>query len=81
MNKHFEDAWYYLRRSGSHLRRGVRTEFRPAERKLRELTNREQQTEPTRREQVRSNLREAERKAKHRSRAVVEDARKRIRMS
>ncbi len=81
MNKHFKDAWYYLRRSGSHLRRGVRTELQTGERKLRELTGREQRTEPTRRERVRSNLREAERKAKRRSRDAVKDARKRIRMS
>lgn len=29
MNKHFEDAWYYLRRAGGHLRIGLEEELEP----------------------------------------------------
>ncbi|WP_435154395.1 DUF7553 family protein [Haladaptatus sp. DFWS20] len=83
MNKHFKDAWYYLRRSGSHLKRGVRTELNAGERKIRKWTGRERtaEPEPTRREAVRTNIRKAERRVKRRSRDAVKDARKRIRMS
>ncbi|SIR15756.1 hypothetical protein SAMN05421858_1637 [Haladaptatus litoreus] len=97
MNKHFKDAWYYFRRSGSHLRRGVQAELDTGERKFRTWTGREQESEPepTRREKVRKNLRNAEqtakqrsqkvkrrsREAKRRSRDAVKDARKRIGMS
>ncbi|MFB9806367.1 hypothetical protein ACFFQF_14285 [Haladaptatus pallidirubidus] len=97
MNKHFKDAWYYLRRSGSHLRHGVQAELDTGEQKFRKWTGRERnsESEPTRREKIRTNLRNAERTAKRRSqkvrrrsraakersRDVVRDARKRIRMS
>ena len=29
MNKHFEDAWYYLRRAAHHLRIGLNEELEP----------------------------------------------------
>ncbi|WP_266077750.1 DUF7553 family protein [Haladaptatus caseinilyticus] len=83
MNKHFKDAWYYLRRSGNHLKRGVRAEFQTGKRKIRARTGEERpsESEATRREKMRTNVREVERKVKRRSRDAVKDARKRIRMS
>lgn len=77
MNKHFKDAWYYLRRSGSHLRRGVRTELDTGKRTLRKWTGRERESEPdpTRREKMRRNFRDAERTVKRRSRKVKERSR------
>ncbi|WP_049970368.1 DUF7553 family protein [Haladaptatus cibarius] len=78
MNKHFKDAWYYLRRSGNHLRRGVRAELDTGEQKLRTWTGREWESEPepTRREKVRRNFRDAEQTVKRRSRTVKERSRK-----
>ncbi|SFG43030.1 hypothetical protein SAMN04488063_2019 [Halopelagius inordinatus] len=43
MNKHFHDAWYYLRRAGEHLSVGVREEAAPVERRVRKLLGREQE--------------------------------------
>lgn len=82
MNKHFRDAWYYLRRSGTHLSLGVREELRPAERRVRELTGRETEPEPepTTKEKVRRNVRDAERRAERRARDALDDARDRIRV-
>jgi hypothetical protein len=36
MNKHFEDAWYYLRRAVDHLRIGLEEELAPLEAAMRE---------------------------------------------
>jgi hypothetical protein len=36
MNKHFEDAWYYLGRAADHLRIGLEEEFAPLEAAMRE---------------------------------------------
>lgn len=36
MNKHFEDAWYYLGRALSHLRIGLTEELEPVESAMRE---------------------------------------------
>ncbi|WP_458187603.1 DUF7553 family protein [Haladaptatus sp. NG-WS-4] len=81
MNKHFEDAWYYLRRAGTHLERGIREELEPFELKIREATGREKTREPSRSGTVRSNIQDVEKKAKRRSRDAVRDARKRIGLS
>jgi hypothetical protein len=35
MNKHFQDAWYYLRRAFDHLRIGVAEELAPVEAAMR----------------------------------------------
>jgi hypothetical protein len=80
MNKHFRDAWYYLRRAGNHLSLGVREELRPAEDRVRELTGREPAPTPTTKEQVRRNVRDAERRAERRARGAIGDARERIRV-
>jgi hypothetical protein len=78
MNKHFEDAWYYLRRAGTHVRAGVREELTPVERRLRAWTGRDAEPEPSPSERVRANVREVERKAQRRARGAVSDARERI---
>ncbi|WP_372910664.1 hypothetical protein [Salinigranum sp.] len=36
MNKHFQDAWYYLRRAFDHLRIGLTEELAPVEAVMRE---------------------------------------------
>ncbi|RBI63989.1 hypothetical protein DMJ13_05660 [halophilic archaeon] len=78
MNKHFEDAWYYMRRAGTHLGAGLREELAPVERRVRAWTGRDVEPEPSRSERVRENVREVERKAQRRAKGAVRDARERI---
>ncbi|MFC4448131.1 DUF7553 family protein [Halorussus aquaticus] len=77
MNKHFEDAWYYARRTGKHLARGVREELDPVERRLREATGRERE-ELTRLERWRRELRTTETETADKARHVVRKARRRV---
>ena len=79
MNKHFRDAWYYLRRAGTHVGLGVREEFTPMERRLREMTGRERDPKPSQREKMRQSVRDTERTARHRARDAMHDARTRLR--
>lgn len=78
MNKHFEDAWYYLRRAWAHLSTGIREELAPVERRVRRWAGRETEPEPSRGEKVRRNVREAERKAQERAKGAVRDVQERI---
>ena len=78
MNKHFEDAWYYLRRAGNHLGAGLREELAPVEQRVRAWTGRDVESEPSRGERVRENVREVERKAQRRARGAVQGARERM---
>lgn len=45
MNKHFEDARYYLRRTGEHVRLGLEETLEPIVEKARELTGHEAEAE------------------------------------
>jgi hypothetical protein len=77
MNKHFEDAWYYGKRAGKHLTRGLREELAPVERRVRKATGRE--AEPTTRaERWRAELKAAEDEAADRARRAVRKARRRV---
>jgi len=78
MNKHFEDAWYYLRRAWTHLTAGVREELAPAERRARRWVGRETAPEPSRGEKVRRNVREVEQKAQERAKSTVRGVQERI---
>ena len=77
MNKHFRDAWYYARRAGEHLSRGVREELEPAERRLRSATGREKE-ELTRAERWRTELKSTEKRAERRARRAMRRARDRV---
>ncbi|WP_137285260.1 DUF7553 family protein [Halorussus salinisoli] len=77
MNKHFEDAWYYVRRAGKHLARGVREELDPVERRLRKATGRERE-ETNRAERWREELKKTEDEAAERARRAVRKARRRV---
>lgn len=46
MNKHFEDAWYYLTRAAEHATLGLEEQLEPVATKLRALTGREPEPEP-----------------------------------
>jgi hypothetical protein len=77
MNKHFKDAWYYARRAGKHLTRGLREELTPVERRLRKATGREKEV-TTRREKWRTELKSTEDEAVDRARRAVQKARRRV---
>jgi hypothetical protein len=47
MNRHFEDTAYYLKRAGETATAGVRETIAPVERRVRALTGREREPEPT----------------------------------
>jgi hypothetical protein len=77
MNNHFEDAWYYGKRAGKHLTRGLRQELEPVERRVREATGYEKE-EPSRTERLRAELKEREYEVERRARRAVRRARKRV---
>ena len=78
MNKHFEDARYYLKRAGEHAKLGLREELEPVEERLDELTGGETEPEPTRLESLREELADLERRAEGETKAAIADARERI---
>jgi len=79
MNRHFDDARYYLKRAGYHLKKGLGKEVAPVERRVRELTGREVDPEPNRVQKVRRELDALEDRAEHRAKRAVSDARRRLR--
>jgi hypothetical protein len=66
MNKHFEDAWYYLGRAADHLRIGLEEELEPLEAALRERFGWEEEEDEesqTRLDRFRSELGSVDRRA------------------
>jgi hypothetical protein len=78
MNKHFEDARYYVKRAGEHAAEGVKEELEPVEQRIRALTGREEEPEPSRLERVREQLRDLERRAEGEAEAAIGQARERL---
>ncbi|WP_336337217.1 DUF7553 family protein [Haloarcula brevis] len=78
MNKHFEDARYYLKRAGETATRGVKEELEPVEERFRELTGKEEEPEPSRLEAVKSDLKELQEKAEGEAEEAIADARQKI---
>ncbi|WP_135820938.1 DUF7553 family protein [Halostella litorea] len=79
MNKHFEDAQYYIKRAGEQAKKGVSEELEPVEERFRELTGREDEPEPSRLDKVREDLEEIEKRAEGEAKEAVADARERLR--
>ena len=79
MNKHFEDAMYYMGRAGEHAKEGVMEELEPLEDRFRELTGKESEPEPSRLEQLQNDLQELESRAEGEAKTAIADARERIR--
>jgi len=78
MNKHFEDTRYYLKRAVKTAGKGVSEELEPIEAKVRELTGREEEPEPSRFDAIRDDLENLEKKAEGEAREAIADARKRL---
>jgi hypothetical protein len=79
MNKHFEDARYYLSRAAETATAGVKEELEPVEQRFREATGREEeQPDPGRLDRIQSELEDIEQRAEGEARRAVTSARGRI---
>ncbi len=78
MNRHFEDAQYYLRRAGSTARKGVREELNPIQRRLQEMVGSEEDPEPSRVERLRADLKDLQGRAEGEARDAIDTARRRL---
>jgi hypothetical protein len=80
MNKHFEDARYYLGRATEHAKEGLKEELTPVEERFRELTGREEEEEPEpkRLDKIQSDLQELEGRAEGEAKKAIRSARDRI---
>lgn len=76
MNKHFEDARYYLSRAGEHAAAGVKEELEPVVDRVNELRGVE--PEPSRVEKLQSDLREIEQRAEGEARERIVEARETV---
>ncbi len=75
MNKHFEDTRYYLKRAGETAKAGVAEQLEPIEKKVTELTDREEEPEPSRFDEIRAELKELQERAEGETREAIEKAR------
>lgn len=79
MNKHFEDARYYLKRAGETAKKGVEEELEPVQERFAELTGDEEpEPEPNRLENIRAELKEVQENAEGEAKEAIGDARKKI---
>ena len=79
MNKHFEDARYYLKRAGETAKAGVSEELEPLKERVDDLVDREEaDPEPGRFDEVRAELEALQERAEGETREAIADARERI---
>ena len=79
MNKHFEDAKYYLKRAGETAKAGVSEELEPLKERVDDLVDREEaEPEPGRFDEVRAELEALQERAEGETRGAIADARERI---
>lgn len=78
MNKHFEDARYYLTRAGKKAKQGVAEELEPVEAKFKELTGSDEEPEASRLDKIREELEEIEQRAEGETKEAIATARERI---
>lgn len=78
MNKHFEDARYYLGRAVETATKGIREELEPVEDRFKEMTGKEEEPESGRLEGVQEELRDLEERAEGEAREAIGKARKQI---
>lgn len=78
MNKHFEDARYYLGRATEHAKEGLKEELEPVEERFRDLTGREKEPEPSRLEKIQGDLEDLETRAEGETKKAITNAKTRI---
>jgi hypothetical protein len=79
MNKHFQDALYYVGRAGEHAKAGVLETLDPLEERIRGLTGTEAEPDPSRLATLRRDLRELKPRAEGAVETAIGDARDRLR--
>jgi uncharacterized protein YjbJ (UPF0337 family) len=78
MNKHFEDTQYYLKRAGETAKRGVTEELEPVQERFKKLTGSEEEPEPSRLDDIRSDLEGIQQRAEGEAKEAISDARERL---
>jgi hypothetical protein len=78
MNKHFEDARYYLKRAGETASKGIKEELEPVEERFRDLTGREAEPEPSRLDSVKTDLKALQERAEGEAEEAIAQARAKI---
>lgn len=78
VNKHFEDARYYMKRAGETAKAGVSEEVGKIEERFRNLTGRDEEPEPGRLDEIKADLQELSERAEGEAREAIDDARERI---
>jgi len=78
MNKHFEDTRYYVKRAGETAKRGIAEELEPIEERVKELTGKEEEPEPSRLEALREDLKELQGRAEGEAKEALGDAREKL---
>ncbi|RXK51538.1 DUF7553 family protein [Halorientalis pallida] len=80
MNKHFEDAQYYLKRAGETAKKGVVEELEPIQERIDNVTGGEEQADPeaSRLKEIRADLKELQGKAEGEAKEAIADAREKI---
>jgi uncharacterized protein YjbJ (UPF0337 family) len=78
MNKHFEDTRYYLKRAGETAKRGVAEELEPVQERFKEMTGKDEEPEPGRLDEIRSDLKGIQEKAEGEAKEAIGEAREKI---
>ena len=78
MNKHFEDTRYYLKRAGETAKQGVSEELEPLRERFEAITGEEEEPEPSRVEQLRSDLESLQERAEGEAKDAIRKARDRL---
>jgi hypothetical protein len=78
MNKHFEDTRYYIKRAGETAKRGVTEELQPIEQRVKKLAGKEQDPDPSRLEEVRTDLKELQGRAEGEAKEALRNAREKL---
>lgn len=78
MNKHFEDAQYYLKRAGETAKKGVVEELEPIQERIETVTGGEDEPEAGRLREIRADLQEIQGRAEGEAKEAIADARERI---
>ncbi len=75
MNKHFEDARYYLKRAGETTTKGIKEELEPLQERFESMVGGEEEPEPSRLDELRADLKELQAKAEGDAKEAIADAR------
>jgi hypothetical protein len=75
MNKHFEDAQYYLKRAGETAAEGIKTELDPLADRVKDIAGIDDEPEPSRVEKLRGELEELQERAEGETKEAIRNAR------